>query len=154
MYITNFRYNIKLCSYKLFLQLISCLLRGTLQTNQPELVAAPAGFLAGLSSMSLFRSTSITIYTAWKTIDVSLFIKIKTVIANEFYFSLMIQILNISNQILLKTGVASGRLPAVPFCTELAYASATAVLFHFGVTEPESLKPSYFGFLNRITENR
>ena len=84
MYITNFRYNIKLCSYKLFLQLISCLLRGTLQTNQPELVAAPAGFLAGLSSMSLFRSTSITIYTAWKTIDVSLFIKIKTVIANEF----------------------------------------------------------------------
>ena len=83
MYITNFRYNIKLCSYKLFLQLISCLLRGTLQTNQPELVAAPAGFLAGLSSMSLFRSTSITIYTAWKTIDVSLFIKIKIVIENK-----------------------------------------------------------------------
>ena len=53
-------------------KLISCLLRGALKTNQPESVAAPAGFLAGLSSMALFRSTSITIYTAWKTIDVSL----------------------------------------------------------------------------------
>ena len=52
-------------------KLISCLLRGALKTNQPESVAAPAGFLAGLSSMALFRSTSITIYTAWKTVDVS-----------------------------------------------------------------------------------
>ena len=84
MYITNFGY-IKLWPHNTFLQLISCLLRGTLQTNQPELVAAPAGFLAGLSSMSLFRSTSITIYTAWKTIDVRLIFKIKIAIEDEFY---------------------------------------------------------------------
>ena len=96
LYITNFRYNIKLCSYKLFLQLISCLLRGTLQTNQPELVAAPAGFLAGLSSMSLFRSTSITIYTAWKTIDVSLFIKIKIAIIS-FNFQRVLLFVDDSN---------------------------------------------------------
>ena len=58
-----------------FLQLISCLLRGTFETNQPQSIAVPAGFVAGLSSMALYRSTSITIYTAWKTIDVSLYIK-------------------------------------------------------------------------------
>ena len=55
---------------------------------------------------------------------------------------------------LLKQGVLSGRLPRVPFCNEIAYATATAILFHFGVTEPQSLKASYFSFLNRITENR
>ena len=83
----NFGYNIKLRPYLICnLQLISCLLRGTLQTNQPESVAAPAGFLAGLSSMSLFRSTSITIYTAWKTIDVRLIFKIKIAIEDEFFW--------------------------------------------------------------------
>ena len=72
LFIIYFFYNVNM---KIFLfissKLISCLLRGALKTNQVESVAAPAGFLAGLSSMALFRSPSITIYTAWKTIDVS-----------------------------------------------------------------------------------
>ena len=52
------------------LKLISCILRGISGANRPLTVAAPAGFFAGLSSMALYGSNSISIYTAWKTIDV------------------------------------------------------------------------------------
>ena len=52
------------------LKLVSCLLRGVTDTNSPRLVGASAAFLAGYSSMSFYDSTSISIYTAWKTIDV------------------------------------------------------------------------------------
>ena len=52
------------------LKLISCFLRGVSAANRPLTVAAPAGFFAGISSMALYGSTSISIYTAWKTIDV------------------------------------------------------------------------------------
>ena len=52
------------------LKLVSCLLRGVTDTNSPRLVGASAAFLAGYSSMLFYDSTSISIYTAWKTIDV------------------------------------------------------------------------------------
>ena len=52
------------------LKLVSCLLRGVTDTNSPRLVGASAAFLAGYWSMSFYDSTSISIYTAWKTIDV------------------------------------------------------------------------------------
>ena len=52
------------------LKLISCILRGISGANRPLIVAAPAGFFAGLTSMALYGSNSISIYTAWKTIDV------------------------------------------------------------------------------------
>ena len=51
-------------------KLVSCLLRGVMDKNSPPLVGASAAFLAGYSSMSFYDSTSISIYTAWKTIDV------------------------------------------------------------------------------------
>ena len=52
------------------LKLVSCLLRGVTDTNSPRIVGASAAFLAGYWSMSFYDSTSISIYTAWKTIDV------------------------------------------------------------------------------------
>ena len=52
------------------LKLASCLLRGVTDENSPRLVGASAAFLAGYSSMSFYDSTSISIYTAWKAIDV------------------------------------------------------------------------------------
>ena len=52
------------------LKLMSCFLRGISGANRPLIVAAPAGFFAGLSSMAIYGSNSISIYTAWKTIDV------------------------------------------------------------------------------------
>jgi hypothetical protein len=57
-------------------------------------------------------------------------------------------------QILISLGVASNRLPKIPLFIEVVYATATAVLFHLSITEPQSLKPSYFAFMNRITGNR
>jgi hypothetical protein len=57
-------------------------------------------------------------------------------------------------QILISLGVASKRLPKIPLFVEVVYATATAVLFHLSITEPQSLKPSYFAFMNRITGNR
>ena len=54
------------------LKLVSCLLRGVTDTNSPRLVGISAAFLAGYSSMSFYDSTSISIYTAWKTIDVTI----------------------------------------------------------------------------------
>ena len=59
-----------------------------------------------------------------------------------------------SLQIMIGLGVTSKMLPKIPLFVEVVYATATAALFHLSITEPQSLKPSYFAFMNRITGDR
>ncbi|TRY77182.1 hypothetical protein TCAL_10938 [Tigriopus californicus] len=86
--------------------------------------AIPAGFLAGLT-MAFSPSRSMCLYSVWKTLE-----------------------------IVCTKGVQNGTLPRIPLGVEILYASSTSVLLHLGVVSPQSLKPSYWKFVSRITGDR
>ncbi|XP_023328885.1 transmembrane protein 135 [Eurytemora carolleeae] len=83
------------------------------------------GLVAGLISSPsylIYRNNSIPLYAFWKLVE-----------------------------IVLRMSSKSGYLPKIPFATELIYASSTAVLFHMGMLEPQSLRKSYVAFLDQVT---
>ncbi|CAH1798581.1 unnamed protein product [Owenia fusiformis] len=83
-----------------------------------------AGFLAGWS-MGFYKSTTIALYLASK-------------LAETMYMK----------------GVDQGSLPHIRWADILLYSLATSFVFHAAVFEPHNLRPAYWKFLLRLTNNR
>jgi len=60
----------------------------------------------------------------------------------------------ISGDFWIKTAKSRGSIPLILVWAELVYAASTSLLFHLAVMEPQSLRESYFHFLNSITGYR
>ncbi|XP_030056017.1 transmembrane protein 135 [Microcaecilia unicolor] len=89
-----------------------------------ELHAIIAGSLAGVSMM-FYKSTTISMYLASKLVE-------------TMYFK----------------GIEAGRFPYFPHADSVIYAVSTAICFQAAVMEVQSLRPSYWKFLLRITKGR
>ncbi|XP_041088551.1 transmembrane protein 135-like [Polyodon spathula] len=89
-----------------------------------ELHALVAGFLAGISMM-FYKSTSISMYLASKLVE-------------TMYFK----------------GIEAGKFPYFPQADTVIYAISTAICFQAAVMEVQSLRPSYWKFLLRLTKGR
>lgn len=72
-----------------------------------------------------YPNPTIVLYLAWKTVE-------------TLYYC----------------GMESGLLPYVPGFAKILYSFSTAVLFHAAVLEPHNLKPAYWRFLCRITNDK
>ncbi|XP_017845375.1 transmembrane protein 135 [Drosophila busckii] len=86
--------------------------------------AIPAGLVASLA-FTKYPDNTVALYVMWKAL-----------------------------QILGTMGQERGILPHVPHFTLYLYAFFTAVLFHAGVMESQSLRPNYFKFLQAISGER
>ncbi|CAL1534635.1 unnamed protein product [Lymnaea stagnalis] len=83
-----------------------------------------AGALAGLS-LRFYRSTTIALYAATKLIEI-------------LYFK----------------GIESYGFPYFKSADIFIYAFSTAFIFHAAVMEPHTLRPGYWKFLLRVTDNK
>ncbi|CAL1277518.1 unnamed protein product [Larinioides sclopetarius] len=86
--------------------------------------AVPAALLGGLC-MKFFPSSTISLYCFWKLLELG-------------YLS----------------GIEAGILPHVKGFKPLLFSASTALLLHASALEPHNLKPSYWRFLQQITNNR
>ncbi|EDV41942.1 uncharacterized protein Dana_GF17244, isoform D [Drosophila ananassae] len=86
--------------------------------------AIPAGLIASLT-YTQYPDNTVALYVMWKAI-----------------------------QILCDKGQESGIVPRIPNFMLFLYSFFTAVLFHAGILEPKSLRPSYFKFLQAISGER
>ncbi|CAL1277515.1 unnamed protein product [Larinioides sclopetarius] len=86
--------------------------------------AIPAALLGGLF-MKFYPSSTMSLYLMWKTLE-------------KGYLM----------------GMEKGTLPHIKCFTPLLYSASTALLFHVAVLEAHNLKPAYFKFLTRVTDNR
>ncbi|XP_057409662.1 transmembrane protein 135 isoform X3 [Balaenoptera acutorostrata] len=89
-----------------------------------ELHAIIAGFLAGISMM-FYKSTTISMYLASKLVE-------------TMYFK----------------GIEAGKVPYVPHADTIIYSISTAICFQAAVMEVQTLRPSYWKFLLRLTKGR
>uniref|UniRef100_A0A8D2DJU6 Transmembrane protein 135 n=1 Tax=Sciurus vulgaris TaxID=55149 RepID=A0A8D2DJU6_SCIVU len=89
-----------------------------------ELHAIIAGFLAGISMM-FYKSTTISMYLASKLVE-------------TMYFK----------------GIEAGKVPYFPHADTIIYSISTAICFHAAVMEVQTLRPSYWKFLLRLTKGR
>lgn len=62
--------------------------------------------------------------------------------------------LKMSLQIIYNLGIEKKTVPRIPGFTIMFYAFCTAVLFHAGILEPRTLRPSYYKFLQAISGER
>ena len=83
-----------------------------------------AGLAAGVS-IGFYPNTSLMLYITWKTIET-----------------------------LYHQGVDVGLIPRIPGFGIIVYSLSTAFLFHAAVLEPHNVKPAYWKFLMRITNNK
>uniref|UniRef100_A0A4X2KEQ3 Transmembrane protein 135 n=1 Tax=Vombatus ursinus TaxID=29139 RepID=A0A4X2KEQ3_VOMUR len=89
-----------------------------------ELHAIIAGFLAGVSMM-FYKSTTISMYLASKLVE-------------TMYFK----------------GIEAGKVPYFPHADTIIYSISTAICFQAAVMEVQTLRPSYWKFLLRITKGK
>ncbi|XP_028903594.1 transmembrane protein 135 isoform X2 [Ornithorhynchus anatinus] len=89
-----------------------------------ELHAIIAGFLAGVSMM-FYKSTTISMYLASKLVE-------------TLYFK----------------GIEAGKVPYFPHADTIIYSISTAICFQAAVMEVQTLRPSYWKFLLRLTKGR
>ncbi|XP_071077575.1 transmembrane protein 135 isoform X2 [Desmodus rotundus] len=89
-----------------------------------ELHAIIAGFLAGVSMM-FYKSTTISMYLASKLVE-------------TLYFK----------------GIEAGKVPYFPHADTIIYSISTAICFHAAVMEVQTLRPSYWKFLLRLTKGK
>uniref|UniRef100_A0A452J743 Transmembrane protein 135 n=1 Tax=Gopherus agassizii TaxID=38772 RepID=A0A452J743_9SAUR len=89
-----------------------------------ELHALIAGSLAGISMM-FYKSTTISMYLASKLVE-------------TMYFK----------------GIEAGKVPYFPHADSIIYAISTAICFQAAVMEVQTLRPSYWKFLLRLTKGR
>uniref|UniRef100_A0AC11C4N3 Transmembrane protein 135 n=1 Tax=Ovis aries TaxID=9940 RepID=A0AC11C4N3_SHEEP len=89
-----------------------------------ELHAIIAGFLAGVSMM-FYKSTTISMYLASKLVE-------------TVYFK----------------GIEAGKVPYFPHADTIIYSISTAICFQAAVMEVQTLRPSYWKFLLRLTKGR
>ncbi|KAH8414004.1 hypothetical protein KR222_001543 [Zaprionus bogoriensis] len=93
--------------------------------NRDEaLFALPAGLVASLA-FTQYPDNTVALYVMWKAI-----------------------------QILCSLGQERGVLPRIPHFMLYLYAFFTAVLFHAGIMEAQSLRPNYYKFLQAISGER
>ncbi|XP_068155687.1 transmembrane protein 135 [Drosophila tropicalis] len=86
--------------------------------------AIPAGLVASLA-FTQYPDNSVALYVMWKAL-----------------------------QILYGIGQNKGILPRIPNAMLFLYSFFTAVLFHAGILEPNTLRPSYYSFLQAISGER
>ncbi|XP_006895315.1 PREDICTED: transmembrane protein 135 isoform X2 [Elephantulus edwardii] len=89
-----------------------------------ELHAIVAGFLAGISMM-FYKSTTISMYLASKLVE-------------TMYFK----------------GIEAGKVPYFPHADTIIYSISTAICFQAAVMEVQTLRPSYWKFLLRLTKGK
>ncbi|XP_058401432.1 transmembrane protein 135 isoform X4 [Diceros bicornis minor] len=89
-----------------------------------ELHAIVAGFLAGVSMM-FYKSTTISMYLASKLVE-------------TMYFK----------------GIEAGKVPYFPHADTIIYSISTAICFQAAVMEVQTLRPSYWKFLLRLTKGK
>ncbi|XP_029458143.1 transmembrane protein 135 isoform X2 [Rhinatrema bivittatum] len=89
-----------------------------------ELHAIIAGSLAGVSMM-FYKSTTISMYLASKLVE-------------TMYFK----------------GIEAGKFPYFPHADSIIYTVSTAICFQAAVMEVQTLRPSYWKFLLRLTKGR
>ncbi|XP_030565835.1 transmembrane protein 135 [Drosophila novamexicana] len=93
--------------------------------NQDHAVfSVPAGLVASLA-FTQYPDNTVALYVMWKAI-----------------------------QILATMGQERGILPRIPNFMLYTYAFFTAVLFHAGIIEAQSLRPNYYKFLQAISGER
>ncbi|XP_031571069.1 transmembrane protein 135-like isoform X2 [Actinia tenebrosa] len=92
--------------------------------RQDNLNALIAGGLSGLSMM-FYRSSTIALYLASKI-----------------------------GEIMYKRGVRQGILPTIPHATIWVYSISTALIFHSASFEVDTVRPSYWKYLNQVTGKR
>lgn len=102
---------------------VACLLRRC-KGSDSDLIAIPAGFIAGLA-FYLSRDTTIALYFMWKTFQIS-----------------------------YNLGVEKGYFVEVPYASVFFHAFSTAILFHVAIVEPQNLRPSYWKFLQSMSNGR
>ncbi|KAK3608392.1 hypothetical protein CHS0354_035389 [Potamilus streckersoni] len=95
-----------------------------IRNKEDKLHGLLSGFLAGWS-MLFYKGPTVALYTATK-------------LAEMLYFK----------------GIASGVLPYIRCADILIYSISTAIVFHTAVIEPHNLRPAYWNFLLRVTDNR
>nr|XP_020760547.1 transmembrane protein 135 [Odocoileus virginianus texanus] len=83
-----------------------------------------SGFLAGVSMM-FYKSTTISMYLASKLVE-------------TMYFK----------------GIEAGKVPYFPHADTIIYSISTAICFQAAVMEVQTLRPSYWKFLLRLTKGR
>ncbi|XP_017031851.1 transmembrane protein 135 [Drosophila kikkawai] len=86
--------------------------------------AIPAGLISSVA-FTLYPDNTVALYVMWQAL-----------------------------QILCAMGQKRGILPHIPHFMLFLYSFFTAVLFHAGILEPKSLRPSYFKFLQAISGDR
>ncbi|XP_004518189.1 transmembrane protein 135 [Ceratitis capitata] len=86
--------------------------------------AIPAGLLASVA-FTKYPDVTVALYVMWKALQI--------------YYDL---------------GIKEGVLPHISNFTLLLYSFCTAILFHAGILEPKTIRPSYFKFLQAISGDR
>ncbi|KAH8248336.1 hypothetical protein KR032_001194 [Drosophila birchii] len=86
--------------------------------------AIPAGLISSVA-FTMYPDNTVALYVMWKAL-----------------------------QILCAKGQERGILPHIPHFMLFLYSFFTAVLFHAGILEPKSLRPSYYKFLQAISGDR
>lgn len=119
---------------------MSCFLRHCLNRDD-ALIALPAGLVAS-AAFTQYPDNTVALYVMWKAIQVSWFV---------FYLN---ELTLIRLQILCGIGQERGVLPRIPNFMLYLYAFFTAVLFHAGIVEAQSLRPNYYKFLQAISGER
>ncbi|KAK7493002.1 hypothetical protein BaRGS_00015732, partial [Batillaria attramentaria] len=83
-----------------------------------------AGLLAG-GTMYFYKSVTVAMFSCAKLVEV-------------MYFK----------------GIEAGKLPHIPCADIFIYAFSTAFVFHAAVMEPHSVRPAYWKWLLRVTDNK
>lgn len=107
------------------LQAAHCLLRRIRKCNSLH-HSIIAGLISGVS-IQLYPNTSAILYLLWKTLE------------STYYQG--------------KEGWL-GWVPYIPAFPVILYVFSTSILFHACVLEPHNLKPAYWKFVMRLTDNR
>ncbi|XP_029642891.1 transmembrane protein 135-like [Octopus sinensis] len=113
-----------------FLGLFSTVFRGSncalrwLRQKDSSVNGFVAGFLAGWS-MLCYKSSTLALYSAMKLLQV-------------LYFK----------------GVEKKAVPHIHWADIFLYTLSTAFIFHVAIFEPHNLRPSYWKFLLRVTNNK
>ncbi|XP_053969418.1 transmembrane protein 135 [Anastrepha ludens] len=86
--------------------------------------AIPAGLLASVA-FTTYPDVTVALYVMWKALQIG-----------------------------YNLGIQEGVLPRVPGFMLYLYSFCTALLFHAGILEPKTIRPSYFKFLQAISGDR
>lgn len=111
-------------SFTFMYKAISCLLRHSFNRDDARF-AIPAGLISSVA-FTFYPNNAVALYVMWRTL-----------------------------RILCVKGQEEGILPPIPkFMLLFLYSFFTAVLLHAAILEPQSLRPSYYKFLQAISGDR